>query len=90
MKTTLSPNSPRMIKAPMIRNLIPTADIQTGEGPLRAIQVPTEPRTSKVTMAATESAVDADAIFSQLLGKDASQRYNMIMDEAGEVDDIDL
>jgi DNA gyrase/topoisomerase IV subunit B len=37
-----------------------------------------------------ESAVEADAIFAQLLGKDASERYKIIMDEAGEVDDLDI
>ena len=33
---------------------------------------------------------EAEAKFAQLLGKDASERYRMIMDEAGEVDDIDV
>ncbi|WP_437192453.1 DNA gyrase/topoisomerase IV subunit B [Planctomicrobium sp. SH527] len=37
-----------------------------------------------------ESAVEADAIFAQLMGKDASERYRIIMDEAAEVDDIDV
>ena len=33
---------------------------------------------------------DADAIFSQLLGKVASERYRMIVDEAADADDVDL
>ncbi len=37
-----------------------------------------------------ESAVEADAIFAQLMGKDASERYKIIMDDAAEVDDIDV
>ena len=31
----------------------------------------------------------ADATFAQLFGKDASQRYDLIMEEAIEADDID-
>ena len=37
-----------------------------------------------------ESQVDADRVFSQLLGKDASERYRIIMDEASFADEIDL
>ena len=37
-----------------------------------------------------DSMVDADAIFSQLLGKEASERYKLIMDEAADADDVDL
>ncbi|KAA0136019.1 DNA gyrase subunit B [Gimesia chilikensis] len=36
-----------------------------------------------------DSQLDADATFSQLFGKDASQRYDLIMEEAIEADDID-
>ena len=39
---------------------------------------------------AVESQLDADATLSQLLGKDASQRYRLIMDEASFADDLDL
>ncbi|MCA8998715.1 MAG: DNA gyrase subunit B [Planctomycetaceae bacterium] len=49
-----------------------------------------DPATRTLLRVDIESAVEADAIFSQLLGKDASERYRMIMDEAGEVDDIDI
>ena len=37
-----------------------------------------------------ESQVDADTTFHQLLGKDASERYRIIMDEATFADDLDL
>ncbi len=37
-----------------------------------------------------ESLVDADQTFSQLLGKDASERYRIIMSEANLVDDLDV
>nr|MBT5019512.1 DNA topoisomerase IV subunit B [Planctomicrobium sp.] len=49
-----------------------------------------DPATRTLLRIDIENAVDADAIFAQLLGKDASERYRMIMDEAGEVDDIDV
>ena len=32
----------------------------------------------------------AESPFSQLLGKDASERYRIIMNEANLVDDLDL
>jgi DNA gyrase subunit B len=37
-----------------------------------------------------ESQLEADATFHQLLGKDASQRYRIIMDDASFADDLDL
>ncbi|MBL8815765.1 MAG: type IIA DNA topoisomerase subunit B [Planctomyces sp.] len=37
-----------------------------------------------------ESQLDADATFHQLLGKDASERYRIIMEEATFADDVDL
>ena len=37
-----------------------------------------------------ESQLEADATFQQLLGKDASERYRFIMEEASFVDDLDL
>ena len=49
-----------------------------------------DPATRTLLRIDIESAVDADAIFSQLLGKDASERYRIIMEEAAEVDDVDL
>ena len=37
-----------------------------------------------------ESQLDADSTFHQLLGKDASERYKVIMDEASFADDVDM
>jgi len=37
-----------------------------------------------------ESMVEADQTFTQLLGKDASERYKIIMSEANLVDDLDV
>ena len=37
-----------------------------------------------------ESQVEADQTFAQLLGKDASERYKVIMDEAAFADDLDV
>lgn len=49
-----------------------------------------DPATRTLLRVNIESAVDADATFSQLLGKDPAERYRIIMDEAAEVEDIDL
>ena len=37
-----------------------------------------------------DSAIEADATFSQLLGKDPAERYKLIMDQGGDVDDLDV
>ncbi|MGH3452749.1 MAG: DNA topoisomerase IV subunit B, partial [Haloechinothrix sp.] len=37
-----------------------------------------------------ESQLEADKTFAQLLGKDASERYRIIMEEASFADDLDL
>jgi DNA gyrase/topoisomerase IV subunit B len=37
-----------------------------------------------------ESAIEADATFAQLLGKDPAERYKIIMEEAAEADDLDV
>ena len=49
-----------------------------------------DPKTRTLLRVDIESAIEADAIFAQLLGKDASERYRLIMDQAGEADDLDL
>jgi DNA gyrase/topoisomerase IV subunit B len=49
-----------------------------------------DPATRTLLRVDIESAVEADAVFSQLLGKDASERYRIIMDEAAEADDLDV
>jgi DNA gyrase/topoisomerase IV subunit B len=49
-----------------------------------------DPKTRTLLRVDVDSVVDADATFAQLLGKDPSERYRVIMEEAAEVDDIDL
>lgn len=49
-----------------------------------------DPQTRTLLRVEIENAVEADTIFTQLLGKDASERYRIIMDEAAEADDVDL
>ncbi len=49
-----------------------------------------DPKTRVLLRVDIDSLVDADTTFSQLLGKDASERYRIIMEEAGEADDLDL
>ncbi len=48
------------------------------------------PKTRTLLRVDIDSAIEADAIFSQLLGKDASERYRLIMEQAGEADDLDV
>jgi DNA gyrase/topoisomerase IV subunit B len=48
------------------------------------------PKTRTLLRVDIESAIEADAIFAQLLGKDASERYKLIMEQAGDADDLDL
>ncbi len=72
-----------------------TVDVQRfkGLGEMNAEQLretTLDPNTRTLLRVDIESAVEADAIFAQLLGKDASERYRIIMEEAAEVDDIDL
>lgn len=49
-----------------------------------------DPATRVLLRVDVDSAVEADAVFSQLLGKDPAERYRIIMDEAGEADDLDV
>ena len=49
-----------------------------------------DPRTRTLLSVSIDSLVEADQTFAQLLGKDASERYRIIMDEANLVDDLDL
>lgn len=49
-----------------------------------------DPTTRTLLRVDIESAIEADTVFAQLLGKDAAERYRIIMEEAAEVDDIDL
>lgn len=48
------------------------------------------PKTRTLLKIEIESQVDAENIFSSLMGKDPSERYKMIMSDASFVDDIDI
>lgn len=72
-----------------------TVDVQRfkGLGEMNAPQLKEttlDPTTRTLLRVDIESAVEADTVFSQLLGKDASERYRIIMDEAAEVEDVDV
>ncbi len=72
-----------------------TVDVQRfkGLGEMNADQLKEttlSPKTRVLLQVGIESAVEADAIFAQLMGKDASERYRIIMDEASDADDIDV
>lgn len=49
-----------------------------------------DPKTRTLLSVSVDSLVEADQTFSQLLGKDPSERYRIIMSEANLVDDLDL
>lgn len=49
-----------------------------------------DPKTRTLLQINIESQVDADQTFSQLLGKDPSERYRTIMEESSMVDDLDV
>lgn len=49
-----------------------------------------DPTTRTLLQVDIDSVVDAENTFSQLLGKDASERYKAIMEEAVDVDDLDI
>ena len=49
-----------------------------------------DPKTRILLRIDIESQLDADKTFTELLGKDASERYRLIMDEASQVDDLDI
>ncbi|MBA3314625.1 MAG: type IIA DNA topoisomerase subunit B [Planctomycetaceae bacterium] len=49
-----------------------------------------DPRYRVLLRVDVESQLDADATMQQLLGKDASERYRIIMEEASFADDLDL
>lgn len=49
-----------------------------------------DPKTRTLLAVDVDSLVDADQTFSQLLGKDASERYRIIMSEANLADDLDV
>lgn len=49
-----------------------------------------DPKTRTLLRVEIESPLEADTTFHQLLGRDASERYRVIMDEASFADDLDL
>ena len=49
-----------------------------------------DPKTRTLLRVDIESELDADKTINQLLGKDASERYRVIMDDATFADDLDL
>ena len=49
-----------------------------------------DPKSRTLLAINVDSLVEADKTFAQLLGKDASERYKIIMSEANLVDDLDL
>jgi len=49
-----------------------------------------DPKTRTLLLVDIESQLEADNTFHQLLGKDASERYKVIMEEASFADDVDL
>lgn len=49
-----------------------------------------DPKTRTLLQVSIESQVEADQTFAQLLGKDASERYRVIMEESTLVDDLDV
>ncbi|MCA9076856.1 MAG: type IIA DNA topoisomerase subunit B [Planctomycetaceae bacterium] len=70
-------------------------DIQRfkGLGEMNAVQLKEttlDPKTRTLLRVDVDSVVAADETFAQLLGKDPSERYRVIMEEASEVDDLDV
>lgn len=49
-----------------------------------------DPKTRKLLRVEIETQLEAEKVFDQLLGKDPSQRYDLIMAEAGMADDLDV
>ncbi len=49
-----------------------------------------DPKSRTLLRVDIESLIEADQTFTQLLGKDASERYKAIMDDATLVDDLDV
>ena len=62
-----------------------------GEMPAKYLKETTLDPASRVLLRVdVDMQLEADKIFQQLLGKDASQRYDLIMAEGGMVDDLDV
>ena len=62
-----------------------------GEMPSKYLKETTlDPATRILLRVDIEAQLEADKTFQQLLGKDASQRYEVIMSEANLVEDLDI
>jgi len=62
-----------------------------GEMPWKYLKETTLHRDSRILLRVDiEAQLEADKTFQQLLGKDASQRYEVIMNEANLVEDLDI
>lgn len=71
------------------------ADVQRFKGlgemnPAQLKETTLDPKTRTLLRVDIDNLVAADATFAQLLGADSSERYRVIMEEAGEVDDLDV
>ncbi|MBL8850669.1 MAG: DNA gyrase subunit B [Planctomycetaceae bacterium] len=71
------------------------ADVQRFKGlgemnPAQLKETTLDPQTRQLLRVDIDNFVNAETTFSQLLGNDASERYRIIMEEAGEVDDLDV
>ncbi len=49
-----------------------------------------DPKTRTLLRVDIDSAIEADKTFAELLGKDPAERYRVIMEEASEIDDLDV
>ncbi|MFO1093246.1 MAG: DNA gyrase subunit B [Planctomycetaceae bacterium] len=70
-------------------------DVQRFKGlgemnPAQLKETTLDPKTRTLLRVDIDNLVAADATFAQLLGADSSERYKVIMEEAGEVDDLDV
>jgi DNA gyrase subunit B/topoisomerase-4 subunit B len=81
------------ILASLPANRKPEIDRFKGLGEMNPIQLKEttlDPAKRVLLRVDIDSQLEADKTFQQLLGKDASERYRVIMDEASLVDDVDL
>ncbi|MBW3542653.1 MAG: type IIA DNA topoisomerase subunit B [Planctomycetes bacterium] len=81
------------ILASMGANRRPEVDRFKGLGEMNASQLKEttlNPATRTLLRVDIESLTEADTTFNQLLGKDPSERYRVIMEEASFADDLDL
>lgn len=81
------------ILAALPANRVPTVLRFKGLGEMNAAQLrdtTLNPDARVLLRVNIESQVEADSTFHQLLGKDASERYRLIMEDASFADDVDV